>query len=229
MKIHYFQHVPFEKSGIIENWAKDRSYTIAKTKFFKPYKEPDINSINILFIMGGPMGIYNEKDYPWLTEEKKIIEKAIKQNKIVIGICLGAQLIADVLGVKIYKNQHKEIGWFPVYKTEKCKQNNHIISFPDSMTVFHWHSDTFDIPENAIHVLRSDACENQAFVYNKKIFAFQFHLESTMDSINGIIKNCKDELINTDYIQKENKILEKFKRFGKQNNKILYDFLRNFE
>ena len=118
MKLHYFQHVPFENLASIELWAKNNNFHISSTKFYQDYNSVNIDTIDWLVIMGGPMGIYQDNLYPWLTKEKKYIEKAIKENKIVIGICLGAQLIADVLGAKVYKNKYKEIGWYPVFKSE---------------------------------------------------------------------------------------------------------------
>jgi GMP synthase (glutamine-hydrolysing) len=156
--------------------------------------------------MGGPMGVNDDK-CPWLTEEKKFIEKSVAANKIVIGICLGAQLIASVLGAKVYKNEHKEIGWYPVRTTEAAQDSLVFRTLPKEFMAFHWHGDTFDIPSGAIKMAESNGCANQAFEYNVKVIGLQFHLESTRDSIDKLITNCGDEIVESKYIQPSEKML----------------------
>ncbi|MBU1076908.1 MAG: type 1 glutamine amidotransferase [Spirochaetes bacterium] len=224
-KLHYFQHVPFEGLGVIEEWAKERLWDITVTPFFKDRKIPPLNKIDLLIIMGGPMSTNEENKYPWLVQEKKVIEQAIKRGVPVIGICLGAQIIADVLGARIYRNRYKEIGWFPVNKTEPGKQDLLFKDSPDKLTVFHWHGDTFDIPEKAIHCMSSEGCLNQAFNYKNRILGFQYHLETTESSMNTLISNCKDEIIKEKYIQTENKMVQGIKNFGQQNHKVLFNIL----
>src|SRR2546428_2396131 len=124
MNIHYFQHVPFEGLGCIEDWANRKSHVLSSTRFFEKHTLSDLKTIDWLIVMGGPMGVYDESEYLWLKEEKEFIKKAIDANKVVIGICLGSQLIAEVLGAKVYKNKFTEIGWFPVEVFEGTKQFN---------------------------------------------------------------------------------------------------------
>ena len=119
MNIHYLQHVPFEDLGSIKNWAKIRGHRVTATRFYRAEPLPFLDELDWLIIMGGPMNIYEEDKYPWLGHEKRFIEEVIKTDKVVLGICLGAQLIADVLGVRIYENIHKEIGWFPIQLTSE--------------------------------------------------------------------------------------------------------------
>jgi len=123
VKLHYLQHVPFENLANIEVWAKEKGHSISKTQLFNGESFPQMNDFDWLVIMGGPMNIYQEKEYPWLAKEKRFIAEAIDNNKIVLGICLGAQLIADVLGGIIYKSKHQEIGWFPVSLTTGAKKS----------------------------------------------------------------------------------------------------------
>jgi GMP synthase-like glutamine amidotransferase len=207
MKIHYLQHVPFEGLGSIEPWIVDRNYSLSATRFYASDPLPNIEDIDWLIVMGGSMNIYEDDRYPWLTEEKRFIDRAIKQNKIVIGICLGAQLIADVLGAKVYAGQYKEIGWLPIELTAMAKNTAVFNSLPQQLMAFHWHGDTFDLPAGAIHLARSEACQNQAFVYNEKVLGLQFHLESTKDSVQQIVNNCADELVEGKYIQKSAEML----------------------
>ena len=207
MRIHYLQHVPFEGIANIGRWAKERIYPVTGTALYKEHVLPEPDGFDFLVVMGGPMGVYDEKKYPWLLEEKKFIEKAIKANKIVLGICLGAQLIADVLGAKVYKNKYKEIGWYPVILTEDAKSSKVFSRFKDRFIAFHWHSDTFDIPSEAKRIAETEACKNQAFEYKERVFGLQFHLESTHESIRLLAENCTCELIKDKYIQTKKELL----------------------
>ena len=178
-----------------------------------------------LIVMGGPMNIYQEKEYPWLVKEKQFIDEAIKAGKIILGICLGAQLIADVLGGKVSKNDYKEIGWFPVTKTVEGEKSRFFKVLPDRFMAFHWHGDTFDLPPGALRLAESQCCKNQAFEYNGKVFGFQFHLESSEASIKRLIDNCREELTEGVYIQTENEILAEtsyLKEIKQNMNKLLY-------
>jgi GMP synthase-like glutamine amidotransferase len=207
MNIHYLQHVPFEGLGSIEAWALDRHHSLSATRFYNNEPLPSVADIDWLIVMGGPMNIYEEDKYPWLTQEKQFIDRAIEQDKTVIGICLGAQLIADVLGAKVYPGQYKEIGWLPIELTDFARDTAVFNSLPQQLTAFHWHGDTFDLPPGAIHLAHSEACQNQAFVYNQKVLGLQFHLESTPDSVAQIVKNCGDELVEGKYIQQSAEML----------------------
>lgn len=227
MNLHYLQHIPFEDLANIKVWAKSKKYKISCTKLFKNEELPQVTNFDFLIIMGGPMNIYEEKKYRWLVEEKKFIEKIIKKDKLVLGICLGAQLIADVLGAKVTKNKFKEIGWFKVAKTKSAKNSLIFKNLPENFTAFHWHGDTFEIPKNCLHLAQSNGCKNQAFAYNKKVFGLQFHLESTKESINKLIKNCSDELIEGKYIQKKEEILSQ-KNILKAND-LMNLILNNME
>lgn len=204
MRIHYLQHVEFEDLAKIEDWAKEKQHTITSTHLYKNEALPSINSFDWLIVMGGPMNIYEHNKHPWLVDEKRFIKQAIDAGKIVLGICLGGQLIADVLGAKVNPNNQKEIGWYPVEYTDEWRALPQFKNFPKSAVAFHWHGDIFGLPDGAIRVAYNNITENQAFVYNEngaKVFAFQFHLETTETSMNRLIENCVDELINSPYIQ----------------------------
>ena len=114
MKIHYLQHVPFEGLGSIESALKEGGHSISVTRLFSDDPLPDISAFDWLIVMGGPMGIKDEDEYSWLRTEKEFIKKTIQTGKVVLGICLGAQLIAEVLGARVYKNKYREIGWFDI-------------------------------------------------------------------------------------------------------------------
>lgn len=207
MRIHYLQHVPFEGLASIEQWATNKDYILSATKFYNGDTLPSVDHLDWVMVMGGPMNIYENDKYPWLTWEKHFIEEAIKKNKIVIGICLGSQLIADVLGSKVYKGQEKEIGWYPIQMTTEAQNYPVFASFPASFPVFHWHGDTFDLPPGTVRLAYSEVCANQAFIYGDRVLALQFHLESTQDSVRQIIENCASELVTGKYIQKPEEML----------------------
>ena len=196
MKLHWLQHVPFEGLGIIEKWAEVNGFEISCTRLFAGEKLPEIGSFDWLVVMGGPMGIYDYDEHPWLVAEKQFIKAAIDADKTVLGICLGAQLMADVLGAKVYAGSQKEIGWFPIQCLETAPK-----MLPESLTVFHWHGDTFEIPKGAIRLASSEACANQGFIYNHRAIGLQFHMETTSGSMDALIENCGDELIDAPYIQ----------------------------
>jgi GMP synthase (glutamine-hydrolysing) len=204
MRIHYFQHVPFEGLGCVAQWAEVKGHAVTVTRFYLNEPTPAQSEIDWLIVMGGPMNIYEEVEYPWLSREKRFIKEAIRAGKVVIGICLGAQLIADVLGGPVTRNAHKEIGWFPVEFTPEAR----LLNLPVSpMTVLHWHGDTFAIPPGAVRIARSEACENQAFVYDGRVVGLQFHIEFTRESLGAIIPNCANELVEGKYIQSGGEML----------------------
>ena len=130
MKLHFLQHVCFEDIAHIKNWADRRSISVSKTAVYSGDQFPFIDEFDILVVMGGPMGVCDHQQYPWLTPEKIFIEKAISASKPVLGICLGAQLIADVAGAKVYPNDHKEIGWFDVERTAAMEDANINTNYP---------------------------------------------------------------------------------------------------
>jgi GMP synthase-like glutamine amidotransferase len=221
MKIHYLQHVPYESLGCIEDWIKERGYQVSATKFYENDILPELSDFDFLIIMGGPMGIYDDHKYQWLKEEKYFIKKAINGNKIILGICLGSQLIADALGSRVYPNKSKEIGWFPVKIINKHKVFNNI---PGEIKAAHWHGDTFDLPRGAVHIAESAGCRNQAFILNERVIGLQFHLEFTEDSFKELIKNGKDELIKDKYVQTEQEILRNLNLL-RTTNSFLYRIL----
>jgi len=206
MKIHYLQHVPFEDVSYMGNWAKENGIHFSRIRVYEYDPYPHLSDVEALIIMGGPMGARDDQIYPWLKSEKAYIQKAIQKNKIVVGVCLGAQLIAMVLDAKVYPNPHREIGWFPVHKTPQAHNTSIGKILPESFMAFHWHGDTFDIPEGAVRLAESKVCKNQAFVYLNRVIALQFHLESTQSSIESLIQNCRDELISAPYIQTADQI-----------------------
>jgi len=229
MRLHYLQHVPFENPGSILVWAEKNQYTVTSTHLYKNEILPKQSEFDWLVIMGGPMNIYEEEHYPWLAAEKDFIKKSIQQGKVIIGLCLGAQLIADVIGGKVTKNPQLEIGWFPVQLSEEARKSPLFSFFPPEPIVFEWHGDTFSIlQEEAVCIAENEACKNQAFIYKKKIFGFQFHLENTVEIIRALVEHCKNEMRPGLYVQSAEE-LEAHAEYIEQDNQWMFCFLTQLE
>jgi GMP synthase-like glutamine amidotransferase len=177
MRIHYLQHMVCEGTGRIADWIRDRGHAVAGTHLYRGEPLPADDAFDFLVIMGGPMNIYEHRNHPWLPAEKRFIKRAIDSGRIVLGICLGAQLIADVLGAKVYQNPTFEIGWFPVRFNAAKQSLPALARFPDQLSVLHWHGDTFELPPGTLHLAASDACANQAFALGNRVIGLQFHIE----------------------------------------------------
>lgn len=223
-RIHVFQHVPFETPGCILNWAMDMGYPVTYTRFFEGETPPPEDSMDWLIIMGGPMSVHDTELYPWLAEEKVAILSAINSGRTVIGICLGSQLIAEALGGGVKNNGEKEIGWHRIFRTGESNDGGLFDVIPDGVEVFHWHGETFDVPRGSEHGVYSDCCRNQAFLYGDRVLGLQFHLEVTPHLLHEMIENCREELVESAYVQSEEKIIEGMK-YIRESNSIMYSIL----
>ena len=201
MNIHCLAHVPFEDAANIGVWAADRGHKINYTRFFNGDALPAIDSFDMLAVMGGLMNIYEHDDYPWLVDEKHFLKQAIDAGKKIIGVCLGAQLIADVLGGKVTRNPHKEIGWHSISLTDAGRQCPLFKDMPAVLDIFQWHGDTFALPPEAVLLAENTTCSNQAFLYKNNVLALQFHMEYSRESIEKMLTHCADELVDAPYIQ----------------------------
>ncbi|MCL6456795.1 MAG: type 1 glutamine amidotransferase [Gorillibacterium sp.] len=229
MKLHYLQHIPLENPGSILAWAKDKGYSLTHTQFFNHEPLPAQQDFDWLVIMGGPMNIYEEYLHPWLTEEKAFIRQAIDAGKVVLGICLGSQLIADVIGGKVTTNPLPEIGWFPIRWTDEAQQSSLFSFFPKETMVFQWHYDTFSsLPPEAKVIAESDACRYQAYVYRDRVFGFQFHLENTPELLEGLLSECANEMKPAAYVQSPAEVMT-HPEYIKQSNEWMSTFLSQLE
>lgn len=205
MQVHVLQHVPFEGLGNIEPWLEARNANITYTRFFESAALPDPHHLDLIIALGGPMSVNDEGELPWLIAEKHFIAEAIEHGAAVLGICLGAQLIASAKGARVYAALEKEIGWFPVSGTSTLPTT---FNFPANAQVMHWHGETFDLPPGAINLASSVVCKNQAFQLGSQTIGLQFHLEMTRESVETIVRHCADELVEQRYVQTEQAIRE---------------------
>lgn len=204
MKLHALIHGPTDGLGKIADWAAARGHEVTETRLYAGEPLPDLAAVDLLVIMGGGMNIYQHRDHPWLVPEKRFIGEAIERGKRVLGVCLGGQLIADVLGAKVYQNPVKEIGWWPVRTVASSGAS---AALPGEMTVFHWHGDTFEIPPGAVRVLKSEACANQGFVFGERVVGLQFHLEVAPDTVAEFIAGGEAELTPARFVQTPAEVL----------------------
>ncbi|MFN3395705.1 MAG: type 1 glutamine amidotransferase [Thermodesulfovibrionales bacterium] len=198
MKVLIIKNVPMEGPGTIEDYLKTIKAPYQIINISAKELVPDLSHFSHLVIMGGPMAVYEMESFPFLKEEALLIERAIKSGLHVLGICLGAQMIAHVLGARVYPGRVKEIGWYEVSLTEEGKRDQVMSQISDNgkATVFQWHGDTFDIPKGAVRLASSELFENQAFRYSDSVYALQFHIEVTPDIIREWFKDEKDFDLN---------------------------------
>ncbi|WP_210330276.1 type 1 glutamine amidotransferase [Aliikangiella sp. G2MR2-5] len=183
-KIMVFQHVPYEPLGTLDPLIRSHKHRIRYINFGRdPHAQPDIQGYDALIILGGPMNIGDEAEFPHLNVEKAVILDAISKDIPILGICLGAQLIASALGASVRPAQEKEIGWYQMRLTDKGKSDPVFDAFQSAEDVFQWHGYTFDLPEGAELLVEGNQIKNQAFRYNDKVYGFQFHLEASMPLI----------------------------------------------
>jgi len=226
-KVHYVQHVPFEGLSSIESYLLGKGHTLTSTKMYLGETLPAVENFDWL-IVGGPMEIDDHAEHPWLVAEKTFIKQTIDTGKRVLGICLGAQLIAYVLGAKVYQGKHKEIGWFEVESSSALKDTILHDVLPKSFEAFHWHGDTFDIPKGAISLGASKACKHQGFIFDSRVVALQFHLETTAERAAALIAHCGDELDGSKYVQPAHVMMADATRFTALN-RMMFALLDRME
>jgi GMP synthase (glutamine-hydrolysing) len=228
MKLHFVLHESFESPAAIEDWAKKRDHDITYTRLYKGDLFPNSCDFDFLVVMGGPQSpatTIEECSYFDSKKEILFIKKAINENKIILGVCLGAQLIGEALGAKFKHSPNKEIGVFPINLTEDGKRDAIISTFPDSLKVGHWHGDMPGLTTESKILAVSAGCPRQIVCYAPKIYGFQCHFEFTPESIEEMIKNSTQELEdykNLPYIE----TVEQLKSHDyKEMNNLLFNFL----
>lgn len=209
MLILVLQHVPFETPGAIADWVVDRQHQLTVSRLFEPEWSADSlphpGEIGLLVIMGGPMSVHDTAQHPWLTTEKAYLQRCLQAGTPILGICLGAQLIAEALGARVYPGPEKEIGWFPVQASPDTGLETAPgqLQLPAHFIPLHWHGETFSLPPGTRRLASSPVCENQAFSMGDRIIGLQFHLEMQPELLDGLIENSRSELVPGDWIQHE--------------------------
>ena len=224
LHIHCLFHSPLGGQIHLPVWAGKRGYKLTESLVPETPNLPTPRQADCLVILGGPMSAWDEKQHPWLRREKRTMEQFIKAGKPVLGICLGAQLLAGILGARLYRGTCSEIGWFPVDATPHAR--NHPIGevLPDRFEAFLWHGDTFDIPEGAVRLAESAAFPNQAFALGQ-VLALQFHLEVRRDWVRRLSQRDADQLVVSDTVQSAETMLSVPEALFRENNLIMEQLL----
>lgn len=198
MRIHIIMHESFEAPAAIEIWARKNNQEVTFTRLYAGDKLPaDSSGFDYLIIMGGPQSIDEPQEkYPYFNAKEEIafVRSAIKSDKDVLGVCLGAQLIGEAFGAKTVKSPNKEIGFFELKLTDAAKSDAVFSTFPDKFFVGHWHGNMPGLTDDCEVLATSDGCPRQVVKYSPKVYGFQCHFEFTPEAIGGMIKNNAHEL-----------------------------------
>lgn len=224
LNINCFMHVPFEGPGLITDWIEKKGFQLNYTRFYENDSLPDPDTVDLLIIMGGPMNVLDFHIHPWMKDEVEWVSNFLGSGKAILGICLGAQIIATALGSDVYPGKEKEIGWHSIRFLPGLGEFKICKNLPSARKVFHWHGDTFDIPKGAIRIAESNLFPNQGFIYEKRVIALQFHLEVGPKNVEDLVENCRDELLPGPYIQNESELRDE-KRFTDENRVLLFNIL----
>jgi len=195
MRALILQHCAVEGPGTLAPFLTTRGWTLETVALYAGACLPETpQAYQAIIVMGGPMGVYDEADYPFLREEQHFLTQAIAQEVPILGICLGAQLLAKTLGARVYRNPRKEIGWYTVDLTTAGRTDPLFTGIASPVQVFQWHGDAFEMPVGAIPLASSPLCTHQAFRYGDRVYGLLFHLELTPDIIHRWIATFQDEL-----------------------------------
>lgn len=186
------QHAPFEGPGALLPFLQSHGYVC---QVCHVYLEPAMPtpSWDLVAVLGGPMNVDQDATLPWLGPEKEFLRRCIDRGTPVLGICLGGQLIARALGARVVRNPQKEIGWFDVTRAPGAELHPLGKHWPDRVELFHWHGDTFELPEGAVLLASSAACPNQAFAWGDRVLALQFHCEFTGHNAGALAEGDETE------------------------------------
>ncbi len=225
-KIIILKHIPREGAGTIERFFRNNAWDIRQIELSAGDKLPDsVEGYRAIILMGGPMNVYEEDRYPFLKSEDTFLKKALREQIPVLGICLGAQLLAKAAGARIMKSPEKEIGWYKVSLTKEGLKDDFFQSLPAVLNIFQWHEDTFQVPKNGNLLAESDLCKNQAFKVGKNAYGLQFHIEVTTQMIEEWVKI--EPMAGHDKILKET--YDKKAAFEKQARIIYHNFAKIIE
>jgi GMP synthase-like glutamine amidotransferase len=225
MNLAVLQHAAFEGPGEIAAWAARHGHPVSIHHLYRGDPLPRPDAFDLLVVMGGEMNIYQYRDWPWLKPESAFIKSALAQGKRVVGICLGAQLIADALGARVFQNAEHELGWLPITWTDEAR-----VAFPDlptASTVLHWHGDTFELPAGATRLADSEGCPEQGFFIPGKCLGLQFHMEVDPPLVKQFVDG-QGEWPTGPYVQAPETILREAASTCDQNRRLLHGMLDGF-
>jgi len=194
-KVFVLQHVAAEPLGVIGDALDARGVETQYVRAFAGEPVPGgVKNAAGVVVMGGPMGVYEQRKYPFLSQEVRLIEAALKAERPVLGICLGSQLLASALGAEVTEAEQKEIGWFPLTLSDAASADRLFHEVERSFTAYHWHGDVFDLPGGAVSLASSARTQCQAFGYREQAYGLLFHLEVTQKIVEDMVEGFAGEL-----------------------------------
>ncbi len=214
MRIHLLEHDPLDFSRThITRWARERGHTIAQTYLCSGQALPRPDDFDWLMVMGGAPHVWEEAAHPWLADEKRFIAEVVDREKIVLGICFGAQLLAEILGGRVFPNEQEEIGWYPVHLTDEGRRSFLFRGLADPFVTFHWHADHFSLPPGGVRLASSPPTPNQAFVLaGRPVVGLQFHPEYTRDMVRRFAEEFGHEWKTGAFVAGVRNVLEQTAR-----------------
>ena len=209
MRIQLIEHDPEDFSRTnISFWAAAKGHQVNQVYICNNDALPSLDSFDWLMVMGGSQNAWDEEANSWLREEKEFVAEAVAENKLFLGICFGAQLLAEALGGKIFPNEHKEVGWHEVTLNPAGKESFLFQNVPPSFVTFHWHSDHFSLPGNCTRLADSPPTENQAFVCRERpAVGLQFHPEYTREMIRYYAREHSQDWVPDKYVGSPDEVL----------------------
>jgi GMP synthase (glutamine-hydrolysing) len=211
MRLHLLEHDPDSlRQSNINLWADNKGHQVSKSDVFRMEELPLLDEFDWLLVMGGSQHAWEEEIHPWLADEKEFISRALEIGKPILGICFGAQLLAESLGGRVFPNREKEIGWYDVTQNREGQRSFLFRNVPQSFKSFHWHSDHFSLPPDCICLAHSDVTQNQAFVHNSlPIVGVQFHPEYTREMVRYYSEEYGHEWAQGPYVAGKEAVLAK--------------------
>lgn len=223
MKVAVLVHAPYERLGNIQQWLDKQSAEVLEVNLYEEsFVYPELSSLDLLIVLGGPMSVNEEDDYPWLIAEKQYIADAIAAKTPVLGICLGGQLIAAALGAKVTLNDETEIGW---HKLQRVPSTAEVFQFPDEIEVFNWHGETFELPRGAVRLLQSEVCANQAYQLGANVIGLQCHPEVTTKEVQEWVDEIGEQMIEGAYVHTPDRMLAETDEKSETIKPVLFSLL----
>lgn len=227
-EILIIKHIGIEGPGSIEEFFRNTTWNLRVIDLSKEeLRSEDFTDTVAVISLGGPMNVYEDNKYPFLKDEDEFLRKAISEEIPILGICLGAQLLAKACDAKIKKAPQKEIGWYKVNLVSEGRRDSLFENLPVELNVFQWHEDIFEIPESGVHLAESQSCHNQAFRFSRNAYGLQFHIEVTPQMVESWIdKYAKKETVEFDA---KDILIESYKRneaFRRQADIVYFNFAR---
>jgi len=227
MRLHFFQHVEYHERAFLPEWAAAHGHELVRVMVPQVTELPDADEIDALIIAGGPMSIWEVERHPWLSSEKNLLSKLLEQDIPVLGICLGAQLMAEQLGINVKPLNNLNIGWYPIVLNEDINNTWLSGALPERFDSFFWHGDAFALPADAVPVGSTLPDASQGFVWKRSI-ALQFHLEVTPQWARHLVTRDSDQLVPSPNVQSAQTILAKPTELYRRNNVLMSSLLERW-